>query len=214
MTTLEVTPKQNQHSTVVRNYDKMNRRIQIIFVLTTFLTSCSSLSKLGIQDYKSDYLLESDYNKLNGTYCNYPYKAKGEIKQLPYSGKSKHLRLFNHFVIGKWNGREEDFRNQSIKIEFVNNNKAIVTLFRDDEILVTQKIKGHFKKGYFYSRPKIIIIPIIPLIFGYYFDRYRIGKHEDYLTIDYTVNKWMSGFVVGESSKGFSSSIFKQKKEK
>ncbi|MHC1703257.1 MAG: hypothetical protein AB9846_05055 [Tenuifilaceae bacterium] len=188
----------------------MRHIILLSITLTIALASCTSLSKIGIQEYKSENLSKSDFAKLNGIYRNYPDTAIGQIKESPYPRNSEHLSLFNQFVIGQWGGTQEVFEKQLIKIEFLNHRKAIITLTENEKTLETKIIRGRFKDGYFYSRPKTIIIPIIPLLFGYYFNRFRIGRNGKYLTIDYTVNKWMAGFVVGESSKGHYSSIYKE----
>ena len=85
-------------------------------------------------------------------------------------------------------------------------------MYHNDKFVFSKNIRGKFRNGYFYRRPKVYVMPLIPLLFGYNFERTRIGitTNED-LIIDYTINMWGFALVAGSAEKGATSSIYKKK---
>jgi hypothetical protein len=85
-------------------------------------------------------------------------------------------------------------------------------MYHNNEFVFSKKIHGKFKNGFFYLRQKFYILPLIPILFGYNFERARIGKTMDSnLIIDYTVNSWGLALVAVGSDKGVASTIYKRK---
>ena len=100
-----------------------------------------------------------------------------------------------------------------IKIEFNTQETATISMYHNDKFLFSKDIHGKFKNGYFYLQPKVYVIPFIPLIFGYNFQRTRIGKTTDEgLLIDYKVNRWGFALIAGSQESGNASSIYAKKK--
>lgn len=208
------------HSTLLTNWIPL-----IVCIVTFFSTSCTSLSKLGLQDYPKDQLTKNNYHELNGTYFSQNDTIRGELVHFPYDGYSEQERLQNFNILHQLllsvpqsafrgeDGQRIEPNEKWITIEFVSKNKAIISLYHNERFVFSKKIHGRFKKDYFYLRPKIWVMPLIPLVFGYDFERARLGKSGDYLTIDYRINMW--GFVIaaGSSEKGYASSIYKKKGE-
>ncbi len=214
------------------NSNKSNKKITVKTILISLTmciiiqlsTSCTSLSELGLQDYPKEQLSKSNYLELNGTYSSQNDTVSGKLIHLPYDGYSEQERLNNFNIlhqillsVPQSAFREEDGQRiepneKWVKIEFVSKKKAIISLYHNDRFVFSKKIHGKFKNGYFYLRPKIWIIPLIPLVFGYDFERARLGKSGDYLTIDYRINMWGFAIAAGSSEKGYASSIYKKKK--
>ena len=108
-------------------------------------------------------------------------------------------------------GNMIDPNEKYVKIEFLSSKKATVSFYHNERFVFSKNINGRFKNGYFYLRPKIFVIPIVPLVFGYNFERTRIGKSGSNLLIDYSVNRWGFALVAGSSDKGYTSSVYRKK---
>ena len=187
------------------------------------LTSCTSLSKLGLKDYPNDRLSKHNYHELNGIYSNCHDTILGRLEHAPYDGYSEPEMLNSQDIISQlfFNPPESSYREidgkiiqpneKWIKIEFLTKRKAIVSMYHNDRFVFSKIIHGKFRNGYFYLRPKIFIIPLVPIVFGYYFERARIGKSSKNLLIDYTINMWGFAIAAGSSEKGYTSSVYKRK---
>lgn len=187
-------------------------------------TSCTSLSKLGLNDYPNDKLSEHNFHELNGIYSNCHDTIIGRLEHAPYDGYSELEMLNSQDIISQLflktpessfrevNGKIIKPNEKWIKIEFLSKRKAIVSMYHNDRFVFSKIIHGKFRNGYFYLRPKIFIIPLVPLVFGYYFERARIGKSSEDLLIDHTINMWGFAIAAGSSEKGYTSSVYKRNK--
>ncbi len=191
------------------------------FILIQF--GCTPLSKIGIENCNIESIEKSDFSVLNGIYKNQHDTVVGELKHSPGNGfdELERLSILNQLFLSvpesAWRdslGTIIEPDEKFIQIEFIDSKKAYVSFHHNNDLIFTKKIRGKFKNGYFYLRPKGFIIPLIPLIFGYNFQRTRIGKSGDYLLIDYTVNGWGFALVAGSSDKGYASSRYKVIKRK
>lgn len=201
----------------------LKRKYFYIFtILTLVVTGCKSLSKVGNTNAQAITTLTKDnFKQLNGIYSNRFDTLIGSINHFPGDGQSDEQRitvlfqLFQNYPETAWrdeSGKMIDPKEKWIKIEFNSKKHATISLYQNDKFVFSKNIHGKFKNGYFYLRPKVYVIPLIPLVFGYNFERTRIGKTtDDDLVIDYTVNRWGFALVAGSADIGASSTIYKKK---
>ena len=154
-----------------------------------------------------DKLKEADFNKLNGRYSNNPVDGKGKILRSLYNGEYQAKSFWTNLEQYQI-GSASDWRNQTVEFEFVTSEKAIFRLYQGDSLIDKRKVKGQFKDGYFYVRPFFVVMPLVPVLFGYNTHRMRIGKADDNLVVDYKWNIWMFFLTAGQSEKGQSSLVF------
>lgn len=198
-----------------------NHRIPLLtflaFALALSVTSCSPLSKIGNQGFNVDQLQPDSLQALNGTYSNIPDSI---IREIIHGSNEisdfQQLTILEQFFwsIPETAGRDStgeyvDPQTMHVTIKFQTPKRATVSLYHNERFIFSKNIRGKFKNGYFYIRPKILIVPLIPLVFGYHFERARIGKLNNKLVIDYTISRWAFALVAGSSDKGISSSIYK-----
>jgi hypothetical protein len=93
----------------------------------------------------------------------------------------------------------------------VTAEKAIFRLYQGDSLIDKRKVKGKFKDGYFYTRPFLVVMPLVSVLFGHNTHRFRIGKADDDLVVDYKWNIWMFFLIAGQSEKGQSSLVFSKR---
>jgi hypothetical protein len=184
------------------------------------VTSCKPLSKIGNKNVKTEYITKDNFKRLDGTYANSFDSTIGQIVHSPYNGINNDeqitilSQLFLNYPETAWrdkNGVFIDSKEKWIKLDFQSKNLAIVSMYHNNNFLFSKKIRGKFKNGYFYVRPKNFVVPLIPLVFGYNFERARMGISVDHLIIDYRVNRWGVALVAGSADKGYVSSLFKKK---
>jgi hypothetical protein len=189
-------------------------------MIIVVLSSCTSLSELGLENYPNDELSKTNYSDLNGTYSNSHDTIFGELKHIPYNGfdeleqQTIISQLFIFIPESFYRGNYGEIippEEKWVSFEFISDKKANVSLYQNDSFIFSKEIHGKFKDGYFYLRPKWYIIPLVPFVFGYSFERARIGKSGTSLLIDYSVNMWGFAVFAGSSDKGYSSSVFEQK---
>ncbi len=204
---------------------KKEFQVQILKSITWILailifSSCTSLSKLGLDNYPNDKLTKTNYLDVNGIYSNSHDTISGKLKHEPYAGfdELEQQTILNQLFLTI---PESYYRESSgeiippdekwVKIEFKSDKKAIVSMYHNKNFVFSKEIRGKIKGGYFYLRPKWYIIPIVPIAFGYNFERARIGKSGTKLLIDYSVNMWGFALVAGSSDRGYCSSVYKLK---
>ncbi len=215
------TIKNKSHGLRVKFISTWTNSIYLLIVFTIMGLSCKPLSKVGSNNIKSDALTKDDFQKINGIYSNSFDTIIGGIHHSPNDGISDFQRLtilsqlFQNYPEAAWRDKNNNFisaKEKWIKIEFQSRKQATISMYHNHEFVFSKKIQGKFKNGFFYLRPKVYILPLIPLIFGYNFERARIGKTIDNnLIIDYSVNRWGFVLVAGSADKGSTSSIYKKK---
>jgi hypothetical protein len=199
----------------------MKHSLYILTILTLASTSCKPLSEIGNKNVQAENVTKENFRKLNGTYANNFDSMTGKINHSPGDGLSSHERLtilsqlFKHLPETAWrdkNNKLIDPKEKWIRIEFQSKKLSTISMYHNDNFVFSKKIHGKFKNGYFYLRPKIFVIPFVPLAFGYNFERARIGISDGNLIIDYRINRWGFAILAGSSDKGYSSSVYKKKK--
>ena len=196
------------------------KSISYFFFFLTILFSCKSLSSLGLRDHPVVPVHKKNPGELNGLYSNKHYTICGKLRHIPSSGhneleKSSALTQLIMIVPDKFyrdeSGEIIKEEDKWIKLEFSSKNKASIGLYRNETLMFSKTIHGKFRNNYFYLRPKAFVLPFVPLLFGYNFERARIGKSGNNLIIDYSVNRWGFALVAGGSDKGYTSSVYKSK---
>jgi len=196
--------------TVKQSFEIMNKRIFLIIITTVFI-SCSPLSNLTSPEYLVENLSKENYQELNGTYRNYQNKAFGEIIHHPGRGKDENnISLLNRLYI--FAPKESYNKDIEVKINFVSPKKADINLKLNGENINSRKIKGRFKKGYFYLKPKALIIPFFPVLYVHDFERIRIGKINEDLVVDHSIKSWGFALFAGGSDSGRNTAIYKRTK--
>jgi hypothetical protein len=196
-------------------------KFTILIIISLFFISCTSLSKLGINEYPPEILSKNNYYRLNGNYLESHDTICGKLEHLPYAGfdeletQSLICQLFLSIPETYYRDDKGEIIKSNekwVKIEFLSNKKAILSMYHKDKFVFSKTIHGKFKNGYFYLRPKMYVIPLIPIVFGYSFQRARIGLSGEDLLIDYSVNMWGFALFGGSSDKGYTSSVYRKKK--
>lgn len=193
----------------------------LAFGMSIVLTGCKSLSKIANSNIEAQAITTDNYQKLNGTYSNSHDTIFGSIEYSTYYGINDYRRitileqLFYNYPESAWRDENEQIINPNekwIKIDFQSKKRAIISMYQNDKFLFSKIIHGKIKNGYFYLRPKSYVLPFVPLLFGYNFERARLGiTGENNLIIDYSVNQWGVFFITGGYEKGSATSIFKRK---
>lgn len=198
----------------------MKDSLYILTILMLALISCKPLSKIENKSFQIENITKQNFEKINGTYSNSFDTLTGKVNHFPDDGKSTQERLtildqlLKNYPETAWrdkNNERIDLKEKWIRIEFQSQKLSTISMYHNDKFVFSKKIHGKFKNGYFYLRPKIYILPLFPLIFGYNFERARIGISDDNLIIDFTVNRWGFAIAAGSSDKGYSSSIYRNK---
>lgn len=160
-----------------------------------------------------DQVRKDNFYKLNGTYNNLQDTAFGQIVHLPYTGmKEDNRSLLNRlFLFFPDKGAYE--KDIFVKIEFTSKKKAVVSAYQHGQIFFTKNIRGRFKNGYFYLRPKVFLIPFFPVLYAHNFERTRFGKVGNNLIVDHTIKMWGFALFAGGSDSGVSTSIYKTEKK-
>lgn len=196
--------------------------ISFLFVISLFVAGCKHLEQLELKEYPVTPVSADNYQALNGTYSNVSDTAIGTSYNNHYNTSAKPVaktNLIQSLVTFLPQQPVERDSNGIIKkekewvnIEFVSAKKAILSYYRNEEFLCSKSIKGTFKNGYFYRRPRWYFIPFIPLFFGYKNELIRIGKSGDQLIVDHYDNSFIFLLVGGGWNKERSKSVYPSKK--
>ncbi len=157
-----------------------------------------------------DKLEKTDFKKLNGKYSNNPSDGNGKILRSQYNGEYR-LKSFWANIDQYQIGTSSEWDSQTVEVEFLTSERALFKLYQGDSLIGKRKLRGKFKDGYFYTRPFLVIMPLVPVLFGHNTHRLRIGKADDALVLDYKWNIWMFFLIAGQSEKGQSSLVFNKR---
>jgi hypothetical protein len=162
--------------------------------------------------FEIEKISSSEFSKLDGEYRNQMDSLYGRIEHSPYRGVPEdRLKLCDRlFLIPPDSGY---YQNVVVRLEFISRNKANVKVRNDQGLISSKSIKGKFKNGYFYLRPKGFIIPFFPIYYHHNFERARIGKSVKGLIVDHTINSWGFALFAGSSDFGRSTSTYKEVNE-
>lgn len=187
---------------------KQEVRVIVLFIGLSGLltTSCAVIS--DIPNRELDKLDKTDFKKLNGEFSNYPTATERKIEREMFQSNYQTVTLWDQ--ISNFKHIEDTCRTHSVTLEFASQKRVIAKLWNDGVLQETKVIKGKMKNGYFYRRPYFIAIPLVPLVFGYDTDRYRIGLVSNTVVIDYKWNYWGFAIAAGSFSEGQRSSNYER----
>lgn len=182
-------------------------------LLTLFLiiisVGCRPLKNLTPTTYQIEPIKKNEFAKLNGRYNDIQDTVFGKIEHNPGRGIDENNRRLLDRLFIFYSDKAYD-KGTTVEINFISNKKATVNAYQNGTILFTKNIRGKFKKGYFYVRPKIFIIPFFPVFYWHNFERVRIGKIGNDIVVDHTLKSWGFALFAGGSDNGLSTSIYKR----
>ncbi|AHM62794.1 hypothetical protein D770_22745 [Flammeovirgaceae bacterium 311] len=175
-----------------------------ILVLGFLIMSCTSFKE--IERSNRDYVDEANMFSLAGVYESIPHKLGNVVylsKPISVGDESQHNLLFERFKLSPTKNYADSASRFFVQVQPVNKKTIALNLIKDSEIQKTKRIKGKYKDGYFYRRKQLIIVPFVPILFGFRAQRQRIGLENDLLIVDLRINMWVSFLIAGrfESSQ-------------
>ncbi len=188
-------------------------RLLPLFLLLICFAGCKPLSKMGLENHRVTPVTGSEFTRLNGLYRNVSDTVDGRVVFAPYGrfDDTTSVDLLGHLYYNvPWKKRAWGDSTSQIALEFQSPTKVNVSLYKADTLVKTWTLKGKFKKGFFYLRPRVWAAPFIPVFFGYNFERAAIGISAGGLVLKYTINYWAFALVAGSSEVGSVSAFFKE----
>lgn len=185
------------------------RNLLLIFLVITF-SQCTPLKRMGFEEISTKNITKENYKNLEGTYSNTPILYKTKFSGIPYPYADT-LTLFS-ILSGEPNSSfKPDNPTDSVAIKLLSKNKILITLINEKEDIVNLTLRGRIKNGHFYSRTKGFVVPFIPILFGYRFERFRIGLiKNNNLSVDFRLNHWAFALIAGTTEKGSCSAIYEK----
>ncbi|MGV3611381.1 MAG: hypothetical protein ACO1N0_10555 [Fluviicola sp.] len=190
----------------------------VLFVLAFITAGCSQLEKLELKEYPITPVTRENYKLLNGRYSNLSDTACGTFYNNHFNdskqavSSSDLMKSLTRFKPSKPLGSDSNGLVKPVKewvnIEFVSAKKATVSFYRNERVCFSKTIRGKFKSGYFYRRPKWYFVPFVPLFFGYKNEQLRIGKSGDQLLVDHYDNSFLFLLVGGGWNKECTKSVY------
>jgi hypothetical protein len=188
--------------------------ITIFLLLLLLFTSCQSLQKLSPDEFQNHEINNDNFSILNGTYKNVQDTVFGEIVHYPYRSRNENDKTLSERLF-LFSPKGDTSKKSTIQFTFNTHRKCTVTMFNGTQTIHTKKLSGKIKNGYFYVRPKFLIIPFFPVWYEHQFKRVRITKTLDnYLVIDHTEKMWGFALVAGSKEKGRVTSLYKSSANK
>ena len=180
----------------------------IIITFSILAFSCKPLKNHSPSQNLIDVVTKENFSALNGVYKNNQDTVFGKIRHSPHHSKAdNNMSLTNRLFILVSDRR--GFHHESlVDIEFVSQKLATVKVYRNDSLILTKKLRGKFKNGYFYVNPKMHVIPFFPLYYVHNFERVRLAKYKEDIIVDHTKMLWGFAFMGGGSDYGRSTSIY------
>lgn len=142
----------------------MKLKIQILFILITSLSSCSTFRK-SVNNKNSIKLTVENRKLINGKYAVKSLLNKDSIQGDLYGN------IFDR-------GYNKKNAVKFIELKVIEDQKILVNLYDGDSIVRSKIFKGKYKKGYFQFKRRWLVIPGIFL--NIYRNRmFRIGLLEN-----------------------------------
>tara|TARA_B100000508_G_scaffold24343_1_gene17477 strand:- start:6492 stop:7058 length:567 start_codon:yes stop_codon:yes gene_type:complete len=182
-------------------------RVLLPTLAIILLSGCISLKDHSPKSLKKLEITKENLNSLEGRFKYKQDTVFGEIMRRPFtsfSGSNRSLtkRMFVFFP-------NSDYRNETeIELAFINSKKLRVSKYDGDSLLGSKLISGKIKNGYFYIRPRILIIPTFPLLYVHNFQQTRLALTGEDLIVDESVRMWAFAIIAGESNKGTNTAIY------
>lgn len=169
-------------------------------MLWILFTGCASFRE--VERPNRAFLDQHNLERLEGIYESMPV----QIEELEHFnehigiGDTPHQNfLFDRFRLAATKDHAASAHKYVVKIDVVDENKILLELMSGSETIKTLKIRGKYKNGYFYRRPQVVVVPFVPLLFGYRIQKQRIGIEEDMLIVDLRENRWAFFLLAGQN---------------
>lgn len=164
------------------------------------IISCSPIKEIERTD--RIYIDEQNMQLLAGIYESMPVRAEETnhlSKPISVTDKSERNFLFDRFRLTPTKSYADSAAKYVVELEPLNARTIQLSLMEGTEIIKTKKLKGRYRDGYFYSRRQLIVVPFIPVLFGYRVQRQRIGLEAGKLVVDLRQKIWVSFLVAGRA---------------
>ena len=189
--------------------NKSKRKVvRVLFFSVFLLTSCMAFKDTTLNKQAS--ITNENYTDINGIYSNLPLDtvlvSYQQVAGPPYYPSPLWENTYGYLS----NKRLADTTAKKVKVEIIRHNRIRLTLLKNGEIEKERIIRGRIRDGYFYGRQHFILIPFIPIVFGYNSYRCRIGKTGNDLLIDFKWNYWAFAIIAGGNGKGQSGTTYKK----
>ncbi|MDO9511210.1 MAG: hypothetical protein Q7J34_05595 [Bacteroidales bacterium] len=112
--------------------------LHIIFLLF-IMTSCAVIQESKMANQHFVYLKKTDFEKLNGEYRNYADTAVGVFIDNPNLG-AFHPLTFWEQIKRHHRYSQEEINQQTVRVTFVSNRKAVLELIKSDSIVDSKVI--------------------------------------------------------------------------
>lgn len=113
------------------------KSIITVFIVITFLYSCSPLGYFKDRREKDQLIANNNYKKLEGEYSNYSIESNEQI--------GYHLSKVY---------RENDSIFRFVQLHTLDNKTIQLDFFHTDTAISSLVLKGKYKNGYFIVKPK------------------------------------------------------------
>lgn len=191
----------------------MKKAARLFLLACLAFCGCKTLADISSERAMPEHLNKSDFKNLNGYYSNSSTEVVGKRGLYP-GGRWKPVEksnllplLYKRLPAGEV--READtVTREKVQIHFNSPRMAVVSLYRNDSLAYSIRIKGRFKEGFFYLRPKNYAVPFFPVWFGYNAERARMGMAGHGLLIDYRLSMWGFALFGGTDTRVEISSVF------
>ncbi len=194
---------------MIRGY----KELLILFTIYFLFIGCKPLANLNPNDLYIEQLNEKNCHLINGFYSNNQDTAFGKIVHTPGKERLKDYRnklLERFFIVLPGEVYE---KGVVVQIKCLSKTKINVTALQQGNEVFTRNIRGKYKNGYFYLRPKIIFIPFFPIYYVHNFERARISKTANSIMIDHTIRMWGFSIFAGSGDSGNSTSMYLELKK-
>ena len=165
------------------------------FGLTLIITSSCAVIK-NTEQPNLDKIDTANLKNVEGKYFNTPIGYKHDSVGWVNGNFNQSLWC----QMDKYKDWKQDWRNQTIVLKVISDKKIMAELYEGGKLINQKILKGKIKEGYFYGRPFFILIPFIPIVWGYDTHRFRIGLMDTTLIVDRKTNYWIMT-LFGENYK-------------
>lgn len=141
----------------------------LVVIFTTLLFSCRSI-KISPKEDRIKIGENQNFSELVGIYENTSID----------STVGRFYTLWGRLGVDN----NYEYKNFNVEISFENNHKVIAKLINNGKIVDTKIIRGKIQDNCFYLRRKFMILPFIPIVFGFSDAESRLSFFDDMLIVD------------------------------
>jgi len=186
------------------------KKLWYLLFLWVSLNGCISFHETDRANKNS--IDENNQFKIAGVYESVPFSKELEDFREPIGTSNARYQnfLFDRFRLAPYKNHAKSPNEYKVEIDPVDEHKIILKLVEGSRIIKTKTIRGKYKNGYFYTRCQVIVMPFVPLLFGYRVQRQRIGLEEDMLIVDLRESRWAFSILAGQSENSQQEAKYKK----